>query len=407
MANGELPYLQRANFNMGGAGDFGGDLRDAFGALTDSVKHLQLSKSINQATDTIQQLQMQGASDNEVQKAQKQYSFALGTQLLQNGMNPSLAQNLFKAQAPQQQLPQNEAQLAFLAAKEKEQGTGSTYQNAITGYLDTKGKEQALKIKTENSDDPFKRLIKEQGVFSKFTNDIQPDSKARGALAQSVITMNKAQNLMQLIGPNTSTEELNKISPGFVAEAATALASMVKNGQVTEGEIHNFMPDTIGMKGAKLTQYLTNTPQGANVGGFMKLYLASAKRESSLSAQNISESILSKAQGNSALAKINPDRFKQEIASQLRTFTQKPIEASDIMITHDGKVTTQEQLDMDKKFSLHSKALGEAKLALQSKDASQKQKGMTFFSKLGLDPEDSVASLRSVLKTRVRAGEVP
>lgn len=402
-----IPRMGTPNVNVGS------DIQQMFGGLTDSIRHMQASRAINSAQQQVQDITANETSEAKQNQARVQIGNSLGQQLVGLGYPADGVKGASPiAQAfmpPKPILPQDEVNLTYQAQKDPvaRQALTELLKNRQEVFANNQQAKASAKADNapddEDSDKILKRQLKTNQAFLQFGKTLEIDDKSKGPLGLAQTNVQRAQSLMALLGPNTSVQALDQQSRQFVFEAAASLASQVKSGQVTEAELHNFVPETFAMTKARAASWLQNQPMPANAGKFLELYGHTAQREYAINSQTIAESLLNRAQQGVQLHSVNPDQYKTAVASALRTAANKAVGKDDILV-EGGKVTTKEQQAMDDKFKTVSDKLGPAKMLANSKDPEQAAKAQSFLKSWGFDQSGSLPEMKARLKYLIRSG---
>lgn len=374
------------------------ELFQALSMFNQGVSDLQTSRALTQANEAVRQVKNSELEDHEKTQQLRSVAEGLTLELARFGHPAEAAKAVataFKPETP-----------PLIQSYDQAMVYGSPGQRKLATQAEAFKTDEKIRLKgapdgkEPGGGDPMKNFFKEQTAFSMFDKNVSPDSQRTGSLAQSAKTVERGNNLQALIGNGT---DLNKLPRVQVTEIASAMAQMVMNGAVTEGELKMFYPDTIGMDLARKGEYIANRPLPANQADFVKLYQKAAYRESSLASNRIQESILSKATANSKLTGLSPtaeSRFKETVAAKMNQYGWGG-SADDVQITPSGKVTTTDWQKRDNKLAILTAGVKEAKLALKSDDAASAKKARDFFSRLGVSEKMASSEIQQVLKYRV------
>ncbi len=109
-------------------------------------------------------------------------------------------------------------------------------------------------------------------------NEAKSSSRNGLGVANSIVA--RGGRIMALLGKGTTKEELDKISPQWVKEAAAGMAAIATGGNSPALETMKEMtPNGIGMGSAWWEQWISNRPVGASQGAFLQQMAATIKRE--------------------------------------------------------------------------------------------------------------------------------
>ncbi len=120
--------------------------------------------------------------------------------------------------------------------------------------------------------------------FAALGNDLDPNKARTGEFGKMAGMVNAADRAL-VLGQQYADGNL---PPAQVAELATSVASLVsQGGHAAESTIHRFVPESYSGSAAKLEQWLTSEPKGANQQAFVKQLLDTAEREKQLAQSKI------------------------------------------------------------------------------------------------------------------------
>lgn len=152
------------------------------------------------------------------------------------------------------------------------------------------------------------KALKELGA------DFDPSGGRAGEFGKNQARFNAATRLLQLAqNPDGSPANLN---PQQMPELAQSLASLISNGgQGTMAQIEHLTPKTMSGDWAKVSQWLTNEPQGAGQQAFVQNMIETAKREQAVAQQGIEQVRGQRAQKHQRILQAEPDRSRRLLNS--------------------------------------------------------------------------------------------
>lgn len=276
MASFQEPYLPKFGAlprEQSGAGGLG----EAMQGFGDALKHIQVQRSLNSATEEIQGLQQAEASDSEIRKRQSELAQQLGQQMIGFGYpaaQTKLATGLINPKDDENAYT-NEVDL-FTRGKPEE----------VKRYLDSKQQEFAWRqkhpdpgdaaIKQQKLDDAeFATKVKVLGGLRKATNEAEASSRnTLGTLAQRANTLTDLNGLFTNPGLTDEARqaEWNRLTRIHIQEMATGLDRVFKGGVATETGTDGLTPHDLEMKKARLIELGSSKPTPANQGEFVALY---------------------------------------------------------------------------------------------------------------------------------------
>lgn len=268
----------------------------------------------------VQQLQIEGQDPNS--PAAQSMRSALASTL---GIDPSKLANLNGTQMDSLAKSmgtivhsQATAKAAMLNAQTKQGQLGVAQQNADTKQnqmkvaqdkldQDYELKKQQLGIAQQNANTNAERIkvqkeLKDLGTtYKKQKDDITRLDKVgkliTGEVASSRSSFGRAANTYQAAEKmetlaDTTGGDYDHLSPTQVAELAKNLDAMLSNGQATVSGLNKLIPTSAAGDLAKIENYITNNPDGANQGDFVRQILETTKRE-----KDLAHSQMQKTQG--------------------------------------------------------------------------------------------------------------
>jgi hypothetical protein len=151
-----------------------------------------------------------------------------------------------------------------------------------------------------------KELGKAQTAFGK---DLDPNGS--GADIQSNRKRLSAAERLRALVTNPDGSIKDMIPPQFMKETAAALAGLVTAGGVpAQALIEELSAKTKSSKLADWMQWLTDKPQDAGQGAFVKLYLESAEREAGVARKLLDDALRGRAGKHQRLIFGNPEEAR-------------------------------------------------------------------------------------------------
>lgn len=173
---------------------------------------------------------------------------------------------------------------------------------------------QNLKDKEYNQRQEDLNLRKDQAAddktnkrFTEFSQYLDPSKGRAGEFGNQLQKANAADRILVLADQNPS---LN-FSRNQMTELAAATAALITNGShPAEATIHAMTPSTVGGDIAKLTDWLTSKPNGAQQQAFAKQMLETATREKKLAMSKVRDYQFQRVGAYSDLRGKDEARFK-------------------------------------------------------------------------------------------------
>lgn len=244
------------------------ELGSAFNAFNDSLKSLAVTRSLNSASQEIQGLRQQEASDAQIQKRQNELAQQLGQQMIGFGYGAhdvAAAQSTFAPIKPAKPQFTNVMELAAYGTPEQKQSALDFFKQYKPPKEEDPVAAEMKSTKLQEAQDSLK--FKTLGNLRKSVNEAESSSRnTMGVLAQ------KANTLTDLNGLIGNPSEWNKRTSFHIQELATGLDRVFKGGVATETGTHGLMPNDMEMRLSKLREFARSEPTAANQGKFIAMY---------------------------------------------------------------------------------------------------------------------------------------
>lgn len=221
-------------------------------------------------------------------------------QMQMKGMTNQLALAKF-----QQQIMQQDRQ--FELAQQRRQDS-ENYRKQMLGLAGKKAdiSEESLHTRQETS--------KNRRAMD-FKKDLVADKAAGGAIGQVGKALYSIERAEALIKP----DKLGKVNlnPLQMRELSTAVARVISGGGTTAvSQIEELTPHTVGSNTAKVVEWLTNEPKGANQQKFVHMFKDMLSREKQVLNEQRKQFIKTVAPAHQAFKKENPELYKEMLEGE-------------------------------------------------------------------------------------------
>lgn len=243
------------------------EFTEALESFNNSLKRLNIQRSVDAATSEIEGLRQQEASDKEVRVRQNELANQLGQQMIGYGYPAAQIQVAQRILNPQVERPQftNVAELFAYGSPEQKQ----SYIEAMHELRPPKEVDQdaAALRRSKKEEHDFEFKTKTLTGIRKAVNEAETSSRnTMGVLAQKANTLT---DLNGLIGDQAGWKDKTSF---HIQELVTGLDRVFKGGVATESGISGLMPHNVQMKIAKLKELGSSKPTAANQAEFIHLY---------------------------------------------------------------------------------------------------------------------------------------
>lgn len=299
------PYIPRmASFGRGDGSPLSGVL-DGLSALNDSVKHIQLTRSVNAANSNIQQMLLDEDSEAKVNQARAQAAQQIGQQAITLGIPASSVQTLqhsFLPIAPQKPQYTNIPELAAYGTPEQRQNLLDFYSK----YKPPKEVDQGAEdLKTEKRQAEVDKIFDTQRT--KLADKVdKAQASGRKLLGRLANTQAKLEEIKGGLLSDPNGTALNKLT---LPEVAQALSSVFTGGVGTVSGSEHLMPQSLNQKMTDTRNYLSSGMEPYKIPAVAKGYNEIVDRLLTIVPAQQNEAMKRTMRGELSLAKKDPDKF--------------------------------------------------------------------------------------------------
>jgi hypothetical protein len=244
----------------------------------------------------------------------------LATRLGSFGVDPRQAAQFGANMVPAAPPAAASAEQAILNPGQFNDETVAKGQSMYDDKLGLQKQALAAKAKAASTIDPMKL----QKLRMDLKNDLDADRQRTGNMGTISAKVYASQRLKAVALDEKGG--LQNINPIQMQEVSTALATLISGSNVVgEKQIASLVPKTARGDVAKMMEWWSGNPQGADQKEFLKLFVKTADREEKLATTQLQGIMKKRLSAHSLLQQADPEGYKNIVSGYLNN----PFEALD------------------------------------------------------------------------------